>query len=169
MIKPTTAVPELSVEVVGGDTWRLSEQTPESFTLIEFYRGYHCPRCKLNLLDLTQKLGNFKNRGCSVITISMDNQERAEKSKQEWGLDGLTVGYGLSEGSAREWGLFISQSIQDKEPNHFSEPGMFLVRPDGTLYSSVLNTTPFYRHHFADVMEAMDMIKARDYPAPGDV
>ena len=44
MIKPTTAVPELSVEVVGGDTWRLSEQTPESFTLIEFYRGYHCPR-----------------------------------------------------------------------------------------------------------------------------
>lgn len=169
MIKPTTVVPELSVEVVVGDTWRLSEQTPESFTLIEFYRGYHCPRCKLHLLDLLHKLPRFIERGCGVIAISMDSGERAEKSKQEWGLGDLTIGYGLSEDSAREWGLFISQAIQDKEPNHFCEPGLFLVRPDGTLYSSVLHTTPFHRHHFADVMEAIDMIKARDYPARGNV
>ena len=76
MIKPTTAVPELSVGTVGGDTWRLSEQTPKSFTLIEFYRGYHCPRCKLHLLNLEHKLPRFVERGCSVIAISMDSQER---------------------------------------------------------------------------------------------
>ncbi len=169
MIKPTEAVPELSVEVVEGDTWRLADQSPETFTVIEFYRGYHCPRCKLQLIELDQRVGHFASRGCGVVAISMDSQERAEKSKQEWGLGNLTVGYGLGEDSAREWGLYISQSIKDVEPTNFSEPGMFLVRPDGTLYSSVLHTTPFHRHHFADVMEAMDMIKAHDYPARGNV
>jgi len=116
MIKPAEAVPELNVETVGGGTWRLAEQTPDAFTLIEFYRGYHCPRCKLQLLDLDHKVARFTERGCGVIAISMDSRERAEKSKQEWGLGGLTLGYGLSEESARQWGLFISSAIQDKEP-----------------------------------------------------
>ncbi|MDA1090839.1 MAG: peroxiredoxin-like family protein [Proteobacteria bacterium] len=169
MIKPTKAVPDLSVDTVGGEAWRLADQKPESFSLIEFYRGYHCPRCRLHLLDLSQKVGHFTNRGCGVIAISMDSQERAEKAKQEWGLGALTVGYGLSEDSARAWGLFISQSIKEAEPSHFNEPGMFLVRPDGTLFSSVLHTTPFHRHHFADVMEAIDMIRTHNYPARGNV
>ena len=52
MIKPTDAVPGLEVTTVGGGTWNLAEQKPEWFTLVEFYRGYHCPRCKLQLLDL---------------------------------------------------------------------------------------------------------------------
>ncbi len=168
MIKPTEAVPELSVDTLEGETWRLAGQTPASFTLIEFYRGYHCPRCKLHLLDLDQKLARFTERGCAVIAVSMDSRDRAEKSKREWGLGALTLGYGLSEDSAREWGLFMSQSIHDKEPGRFNEPGMFLVRPGGTLYSAVLHTSPFHRHHFADVLEAIDMIKSRDYPARGD-
>jgi hypothetical protein len=90
-----------------------------------------------------------------------------KKTKPEWGLGELTLGYGLSEDSARQWGLFISTSIRDTETDRFNEPGLFLVRPDGTLYSSVLHTSPFHRHHFADVMEAIDMIKARDYPPRG--
>jgi peroxiredoxin len=85
MIKPTQSVPDLSVETVGGDTWRLSDQSPESFTVIEFYRGYHCPRCKVQLLDLDQKLARFTERGCSVIAISMDGQDRAEKNQARMG------------------------------------------------------------------------------------
>jgi len=169
MIKPTEAVPALKVETVGGGKWNLADQTADSFTVIEFYRGYHCPRCKLQLIELDQRVGHFASRGCGVVAISMDSAERAEKTKQEWGLGGLTLGYGLSEDSAREWGLYISQSIQDKEPNHFCEPGLFLVQPDGTLFSSVLYTTPFHRHHIGDVLEGIEMIKAKNYPARGNV
>jgi len=169
MIKPTESVPGLSVATVGGGAWTLADQAPDRFTLIEFYRGYHCPRCKIQLLDLDHKVARFTERGCGVIAISMDGRERAEATKREWGLGSLALGYGLSEESARQWGLFISQPIQDKEPGRFNEPAMFLVRPDGTLFSAVLHTTPFHRHHFADVLEAIDMIRARDYPARGDV
>ncbi len=169
MTKPSEPVPDLEVATVGGGTWSLKDQKPETFTVIEFYRGYHCPRCKVHLLDLDHKIARFEERGCGVIAISMDNQERAEKAKQEWGIGGLAIGYGLPEEKAREWGLYISTPIQDKEPYDFSEPGLFLVRPDGTLYSKVIHTTPFHRHHFADVMEAIDMIRSRDYPPRGNV
>ncbi len=169
MIKPTDKMPELEVATVGGGSWTLAEQKPETFTLVEFYRGLHCPRCKLQLLDLDHKVARFEERGCGVIAISMDSQERAEKAKADWGIGGLTIGHGLTEEKARQWGLFISTPIADKEPHDFCEPGMFLIQPDGTLYSKVIHTTPFHRHHFADVMEAVDMIRARDYPPRGNV
>ena len=92
MIKPTDAVPGLEVATVGGGTWNLAEQKPEWFTLVEFYRGYHCPRCKLHLLDLDHKVARFEERGCGVIAVSMDTRERAEKAKQDWGIGGLTTG-----------------------------------------------------------------------------
>jgi len=63
-----------------------------------------------------------------------------------------------------EFGLQHFSIVRDIAPGE-----AVYIETDGTLYSSVLNTTPFYRHHFADVMEAMDMIKARDYPARGNV
>jgi len=169
MTKPTEAVPSLAVETVGGGTWTLADQKPEWFTIVEFYRGYHCPRCKVHLLDLDHKVARFTERGCGVIAVSMDTRERAEKAKAEWGIGNLTLGYGLSEEKAREWGLYVSKPIQETELYNFAEPGMFIVRPDGTLFSKVIHTTPFHRHHFADVMEAIDMIRARNYPPRGDV
>ena len=78
MIKPTDSVPDLSVETVGGETWTLADQAPEGFTVIEFFRGYHCPRCKSQLVELDHKIWHFNNRGCGVIAISMDGQDRAE-------------------------------------------------------------------------------------------
>ena len=83
------------------------------------------------------------------------------------GIGELTLGYGLSEEAARQWGLFMSTAIRNTESERFNEPGLFLVRPDGRLFSSVLHTSPFHRHHLADVMEAIGMIRAREYPPRG--
>ena len=51
----------------------------------------------------------------------------------------MRVGYGLPLKDARAWGLYISTSRGKtsagiEEPALFSEPGLFLVRPDSTLY-----------------------------------
>ena len=167
-LMPGKPVPDLSLPLVGGGTWTLSEQTPETFTVVEVYRGYHCPRCKSQLLDIDHKVARYAERGCGVIAISTDPQDRAEKTVAEWGVHQLPVAYGLSLDQARSWGLYISNAFQEKEPRHFAEPGLFLIRPDMTLYSNVIHTTPFHRHHHADVLEAVDMIRARNYPPRGD-
>ncbi len=166
-VTPGQQVPAMELKIVGGGDWKLADQKPEAYTLIEVYRGYHCPRCKVHLLGLSHKVARFAERGIDVIAVSTDGQERAEKAKQEWGLGALEVGYGLSIESAREWGLFTSTPIQESEIAPFAEPGMFLVRPDGTLYSAIMGTNPFHRWNHADVLEAVDMIKARNYPPRG--
>lgn len=171
---PRQPVPELAVQALGGEPWMLADQRPAHFTMIVFYRGYHCPQCAKQLADLDKKLGLFADRGVEAIAISTDGHERAEKTKTEWKLGALTIGYGLSLDKAREWGLFISSSrgktsVGIEEPALFTEPGLFLVRPDGTLYWSAVQTMPFARPHFAEVLGALDMVIENDYPARGEV
>lgn len=171
---PRQPVPALEVSTVGGGTWRLAEQKPERFTLIVVYRGLHCPICRGYLGDLERKLDEFKSRGVEVVVISSDVEERAHQAKDEWGLTRLTVGYGLDLDVARQWGLYISTSrgmtsAGVEEPALFSEPGLFLVRPDGTLYFASVQTMPFARPAFGDILKALDFVIAKDYPARGEV
>jgi len=167
--RPQTPAPALDVPLTTGGTWRLAEQSPDTFTLIVFYRGYHCPVCEGYNKTLNDLVDRYEERGVEVLAVSMDTKERAQQSVEEWGLDALTVGYGLTVEQARSWGLYLSDGIKDGEPDLFSEPGLFLVRPDGTLYYSAVNTMPFGRPDLEDLLGALDFIAANEYPARGEV
>jgi len=171
---PRQPVPALKVPFAGGGTFDLGAEKPEHFTLVVFYRGLHCPICKLQLTDLQRKLSDFAQRGVGVVAISSDGEARAAETKASWGLEVLRLGYGLDLATARRWGLFVSTgrgktSIGVEEPACFSEPAIYLVRPDGTLYFGSVQTMPFARPHFADIMSAIDMVVAKNYPARGEV
>ena len=171
---PRQPVPSLSVPVVGGGVWTLADQTPENFTLVVFYRGLHCPICSTYLGTLNERIAAFETRGVTVAVLSADSEERAVEAREKWGLDKLTVGYGLSLEKAREWGLYISTSRGKTssghlEPTQFPEPGLFLVRPDGTLYFGTVQTMPFARPRFEDILPALDFVLKNDYPARGEV
>lgn len=45
---------------------------------------------------------------------------------------------------------------------------MFLVRPDGTLYYGAVQTMPFARPSFTDLVGAIDFVVANNYPARGE-
>jgi peroxiredoxin len=169
-MKPRTKTPDLEFKTVDGDTWRLADQKPKNFTMIVAYRGLHCPICKNYLRDLDRNKGEFDKRGVEVVVVSSDDRERAEAAKRDWEIQNLTVGYGLGIDKAREWDLFVSTgrgktSAGIEEPPVFNEPGLFLVRPDQTLYASNIVTMPFTRPH---VLGALDVIIERDYPARGE-
>ncbi|GAB5390391.1 MAG: peroxiredoxin-like family protein [Alphaproteobacteria bacterium] len=171
---PRKAVPALSVPTVGGETWTLADQNPENFTLVVFYRGLHCPICGTYLKDLDNRLAEFEKRGVTVIALSADPQDRAETAKTKWKLDNLTLGYDVPLSVAREWGLYLSSSNGKTsagvvEPYQFHEPGLFLVRPDGTLYFGTVQTMPFARPRFEDILPALDFVIAKDYPARGEL
>ncbi len=153
---------------MAGDPWTLADRRPERFTTIVFYRGLHCPVCRTYLSELERKLDEFIRRGVDVIAVSGDDGERARRTAEEWKLERLTVGYGQSIASMREWGLFISHGIKEPEPELFGEPGFFLVRPDGTIYYAAVNSMPFGRPRLDDMLAALDFIIARNYPARGE-
>lgn len=166
---PKTQAPELSFQLTSGEQWSLSEQNPESFTMIVFYRGLHCPVCKSYTNTLDDLVDEYAERGIEIVTVSMDTEERARTSVQDWGINNLDIGYGLTEEQARTWGLYLSNSIKDEEPELFSEPGLFLVHPDGKLYYAAVNSMPFGRPDPEDLLDAVDFIQENDYPARGEV
>lgn len=136
--------------------------------MIVFYRGLHCPVCRNYLRDLEGKLSAFSRCGVDVIAVSGDDAPRAEQAKHEWNLPNTTIGYGQTVDSMRAWGLFVSRSIKDTEPAEFGEPGLFLVRPDATLYYAAINSMPFGRPSLAEMLGALGFITANDYPARGE-
>ncbi len=171
---PRQQVPSLEVATLDGGTWRLAEQSPEAFTLIVFYRGLHCPICGGYLRDLARKLEDFAKLGVEVIAISGDDEARARQAQQDWKLETLTIGYGQDLDSAREWGLYISTSRGKtstgfEEPALFAEPGLYLVRPDGQLYFGTVQTMPFARPSFGEILKAIQFVQEKDYPGRGEV
>lgn len=165
---PGTPAPDLDVPLVGGGRFRLADQHPENFSLVVFYRGWHCPICRGYLAQLGRALEDFRAVGVTcVVAVSGDDADRAQRSVTEWRLDHLNVGYGQSIESMREWGLFISTGIKDPEPDLFGEPGVFLLRPDGTVYMAAVNSMPAARPRIEDILSAVRFFVDNDYPARG--
>jgi peroxiredoxin len=170
---PRQKTPDLKVETLAHGPFDLAGAQPERGTLVCFYRGLHCPICAGYLTELEKQTPEFAERGVETIAISSDARDRAEQMAEKVGADRLRFGYGLPLSVAREWGLFISTSrgltsIGIEEPALFSEPGVFLVQPDTTLYFSSVQTMPFVRPHFAEMVKALDFVIANDYPARGE-
>ncbi|MBO6559331.1 MAG: AhpC/TSA family protein [Nisaea sp.] len=171
---PRKLVPALSIPTLDGGTWSLSDSKPENFTMVVVYRGLHCPICGNYLKDLDRKLADFRERGVEVIVLSSDDEARAKQAREDWKLENLTMGYGLTLRKAREWGLYISSgrgktSVGIEEPSLFVEPGLFLVRPNGELYFATVQTMPFARPDFGAILKALDFVIAKDYPGRGEI
>ncbi len=173
MLIPRKKVPNLILPMLTENQYNLSKDSGSLGSLVVFYRGLHCPICAKYLAELETLVPKFMERGLSVIAISSDNQERAMAMSEKLKLQHLRIGYDLPLQVAREWGLYISTSrgktsLGIEEPALFSEPGLFLVSPDQSLYFGSVNTMPFIRPHFSELLGALDFIIANKYPARGE-
>ena len=166
---PKHEAPDLDFTLLNGETWSLSGQNPAHFTLIVFYRGLHCPLCKKYLQQLQELLPEFEEKGVNVVAVSMDSEKRARLSRQKWELSQLSLGYDLTEEAARTWGLYLSKSIKEGEPDLFSEPGLFLVDQNKEVYYSAVNSNPWGRPYLPSFVKAVDYIVQSGYPARGEV
>lgn len=161
-------LPNLDLPVAGGGRFDLSAQKPEAFTMVVVYRGLHCPICKTYLNDLNRKMDDFSQAGVVAVAVTSDTMERAEKAKNEWGLDRLPILYDMPIELGRQWGLSVSRAIIDSEPALFLEPGLFLVDPDRKLYAASVQTMPFARPSFSEVLQAVQYVVKNGYPARGE-
>lgn len=171
MNKPTPKqnAPQLEFPLLDGSQWRLTEQKPDNFTLLVFYRGLHCPICKRYLQTLQELLPEFEQRGVNVIAVSMDSEKRARLSRQKWAIQNLEIGYQLSEEMVKAWSLYLSAGVKDGEPDIFSEPGLFLIDQNNQVYYSAINSNPWGRPYLPSFVKAVDYIISANYPARGEI
>ena len=170
---PRHPVPALNLPLTDGTRYVLGAAPGDKFDLLVFYRGLHCPICAKYLIELERLSEEFAKRGVQLVAISSDGEERAQQMAEKVSAKGLKFAYNLSLRSARQWGLYISAgrgktSIGIEEPELFSEPAVYIVRPDGTLYYGAAQTMPFARPQFQDLLGAIDFAVAKDYPARGE-
>ncbi|MEM9197541.1 MAG: peroxiredoxin-like family protein [Pseudomonadota bacterium] len=173
MLTPRQKTSNLTLPLTAGGEFDLASDGGSRGTLVVFYRGLHCPICVPYLQELGKLTPEFEARGVNTIAISSDTAERAAEMEAKVKEPALRFAHSLTLPAARDWGLFVSAgigktSIGLEEPALFSEPGLFLVHPDLSLYFSAVQTMPFARPHFAEILKALDFVIAKGYPARGE-
>lgn len=173
MLFPRQPAPTLVVQTLDSACFDLAASAPERFTLVCFYRGLHCPICAIYLKELEKHVPALAERGVEAIAISSDERDRAQQMADKIGASQMRMGFGLSLDVAAQWGLYISSSrgktsIGIDEPALFSEPGVFLIKPDHTIYWLSVQSMPFARPNFAELVQALDFVIKNDYPARGE-
>lgn len=124
-------------------------------------------------MELERLMPEFENRVVQVVAVSSHHAEQGKAMADKINAERLPVGYELSLQSAHKWGLYISTSrgqtsIGIVEPALFSDPGVFIVRPDGTLYDGSTKTMPFAPPQFQDLLGAIDFAVFKNYSARGE-
>ncbi|MEM1233262.1 MAG: peroxiredoxin-like family protein [Pseudomonadota bacterium] len=173
MLIPRQKVPALSLPTLDHGAFDLSAETNERGIVICFYRGLHCPICATYLKEFDKQAPKFAEKGVGVLALSSDGEERTRAMAEKIENQNLRFGYDLPLPVAKEWGLYISTSrgktsIGIEEPALFSEPGLFMVTPEGTLYYGSTQTMPFVRPHFSELVSALDFAIEKNYPARGE-
>ena len=162
MLMPRQKTPNLTVPLAGGGQFDLASEGSERGTVICVYRGLHCPLCATYLTELEKLTPEFNARGVGTVGISTDPQDRAEDMVTKIDAKHLRIGYDLPLQDARDWGLYISTS------KGASSIGLFLVQPDRSLYYMSVQTMPFVRPHFSELLSAVDGAMKSGYPARGE-
>lgn len=167
-IIPGKKAPSLNIETISGNTWSLDKRLNKSKCMIVFYRGLHCPVCSVFLKQIESQLLEYKKSNTEVIAVSMDNKEKALKVKSDWSIKNLNIAYGLSEENARNWGLYISKSIKEAESDLFCEPGLFIIKEDGTVYLANTSNMPWARPDLTDFPAKLIFAEENNYPVRGN-
>lgn len=173
MLIPRHKAPTLAVPTLKHGAFDLSAAKPSRGTVVCFYRGLHCPICATYLTEFEKNVSAFAERGVESIAISSDGEERARAMAEKIGAQALRFGHSLPLSVARDWGLYISTSrgktsIGIEEPALFSEPGLFLINADQSVYYISVQSMPFVRPHLRELLGALDFTIEKNYPARGE-
>jgi peroxiredoxin len=182
-VLPGQVAPALILPTLKDDTFDLLKQSPEKFTIVVFYRGKHCPICLQYLQEIEEHYESLKQNGMEVVAISMDGKEKAvetaetasasmpgreEKKTDENKLLSFPILHGLTVEMAREWGLYLSSAIPgSSEPDVFSEAGLFVIRPDHTVFMAQVQSAPFTRPNIEQLVGGLKFAGDNAYPARG--
>ena len=157
-IVPLQKLPGNMFTALDAKPWPLDQVNKPNFYLIVSYRGVQCSFCKTQIMELEQKLSLFIDRNVEVIAVSADNQERAQKAVEDWSLAKLRLGFDLSFDAAKTLGLYISSATKEVEMPRFTEPGIFLIAPNQTLFASWISSFPFARPPLDEIIRCIDFV-----------
>ena len=122
--------------------------------------------CKNYLEKANTLVDQFRENGVSLVAISMDDHQRAQKATAECRVSNLEVLYGLDVKLAEKWGLWLTSAIRHGEPEISSEPGLLWILLDQSLYLIEVSNMPFARPDLKILVDKSVALN-NGYPARG--
>jgi peroxiredoxin len=138
-----------------------------NWSILVVYRGKHCGRCKKYLKILNDMRGEWANAGFDLTVVSADTHDKALADKEEFGWE-FPLGYDLTEDQMAQLGVYVSDPLSPTETDRrFSEPGIFVTRPDGSLVMIAISNGPSARPELAELLDGMIFTMENDRPPRG--
>ena len=168
-ILPGHKMPDLQLgsNAEHGFNLRTTVKEIDNFLLLVFYRGHHSSFCKSYLQKFDKLIKKFNKKGMKVVAISMDKEEDALKTIEDWKINNLEIAHGLSVEIAKVWGLFLSSEKKFAITHKFNEPAIFVVNKDGELYSAQIQSMPFSRPNPKKLLKKLKWCLKHEYPIRG--
>lgn len=164
-MKAGATFPAMGWEAVGGR--RVEPAKASGWRMLIVYRGKHCPLCKQYLNTLNGMLDQFRSAQVEVGAVSADTREKAETEVAECGWK-FPVGYDLSVDQMHQLGLYVSEPRSPQETDRpFSEPGLFVLNPQGQVQIVDLSNAPFARPDLESLLTGLRFVMEKDYPIRG--
>lgn len=162
------AFPKITVPLVtGGEITIGGASDTGRWTLVVVYRGRHCPLCVKYLATLQEMAEAFAGEGTDIIAVSGDGFEKA-KEQMEVGTLTIPLAYDLSIPQMQSMGLYISDPRSPEETNQpFPEPGLFVLRPEGTVQILDISNAPFSRPDLPSILRGITFGRDKGYPIRG--
>jgi peroxiredoxin len=156
----------MSFPKLGGGSLTVGDPR-ENWTLFVVYRGKHCGRCKKYLNILNNMRDEWADAGFDIAVVSADPLEKVSADHAEFGW-AFDLGYDLSEAQMEQLGVYMSDPLSSGETDRrFAEPGIFVIRPDGSLVLVAISNGPSARPELAELLDGMIFTKQNDRPARG--
>lgn len=169
MLVPSLPVPPLVVETLAHGVFDLAQDHGENGSLVLFYRGLHCPICVEQMALFETLQDRIAALGLASLMVSTNDADKARRTAEQAGVRTARIGHGLSLRAARDaWKLLISQGAgTETEAALYTEPATCLVKPDGTLFASWVQSVPFARPTVEMIVSGLEARLPRGYPVRG--
>ncbi|ALI56246.1 redoxin domain-containing protein [Celeribacter marinus] len=156
----------ITLPKVGGGTVTLGGMR-DNWSLLVVYRGKHCGRCKKYLKILNEMRDKWYDAGFDIAVVSADPLDKAQADRDafDWQFD---LGYDLSEAHMAALGVYVSEPLTAAETDRrFAEPGVFVVRPDGSLLLISISNGPSARPELEELLDGMIFTIENERPPRG--
>lgn len=165
--RPGEPMPPLHLRLPSGTNWRTDAARPEALSLIAIYRGGWCDDCRRFLRTLDEAIPQLRALGVAAMAASVDDEQTTQATATAWDITQLPLAGRLEIDQARSWGLYATRLTMQGADRHFIEPGLFLLRPDHSLYALWIATLPSARPEVAWLVETIAYLAERGFPLRG--
>ena len=166
-----TEAPLFEAKDQNNETYNLEKALKIGPVVVVFYRGQWCPFCNRHLTDLQDSLQMIYDKGATLIAVSPQKQELAEKTVEKTGAtftliydegykieDAYGVTFNPTKGQVKKYNTFLKANLDEAhsdDSERLPVPATYIIGQDGKIIWRHFNPNYKERSTVKEILEAL--------------